>query len=74
MRLGAADPRSERSAPEQNTVPAPVSTTTRTARSSAASPSAVASSSSRRDESALRFDGESSVTVRTPSASSTPTS
>ena len=74
MRLGAAVPRSERSAPEQNTVPAPVSTTTRTAGSSADCRSAAASSSSRRDERALRFEGESSVTVRTPSLSCAPSS
>ena len=37
MRLGAAAPRSERSAPEQNTVPDPVSTTARTSGSLVAS-------------------------------------
>ena len=43
MRLGAAVPRSDRSAPEQNTVPAPVSTTARTSGSSVASRNACSS-------------------------------
>ena len=43
MRLGAAAPRSERSAPEQNTVPVPVSTTARTSGSLVASRNACSS-------------------------------
>ncbi len=66
MRFGAARPRSDRSAPEQNTVPAPVSTTTRTSGSRVASRNAWSSSSRSRADSALRFSGESSVRVRTP--------
>ena len=66
MRLGAAAPRSERSAPEQNTVPVAVSTTARTSGSLVASRNARSNSSSRRDDSALRLDGESSVMVRMP--------
>ena len=73
MRVGAPDPRSERSAPEQKTVPAPVSTTARTSASVVASRNACASSSSNRDDNALRLAGESSVMVRTPSPCCTPT-
>ena len=74
MRLGAAAPRSDRSAPEQNTVPAPVSTTARTSESAGCvtqrlfqlRPTTGA-------ESALRLAGESRVRVRTPSRCCTPT-
>ena len=67
MRLGAAAPRSDRSAPEQNTVPAPVRTTARTSGSLVASRNACSSCASRLAESALRLAGESSVNVRMPS-------
>src|SRR3712207_1902401 len=52
-----------RSAPEQNTGPAPVSTTTRTPSSASAPASAACSCSTSARESALRLRGESSVTT-----------
>ena len=73
MRLGAAAPRSDRSAPEQNTVPAPVSTTARTSASLVASRNASSNCANKRAERALRLAGESSVRVRTPSRCCTPT-
>ena len=57
IRLGAPEPRSDRSAPEQKTVPAPVRTTARTSASAVASRNAWASWSSSRVERALRLDG-----------------
>ena len=57
MRLGAATPRSERSAPEQNTGPVPVSTMALTSGSVVASRNARSSSSRRRVDSALRLAG-----------------
>ena len=73
IRLGAAAPRSDRSAPEQNTVPVPVSTTARTSGSPVASRNAGSSCAKRRSESALRLAGESSVSVRIPTSCRTPT-
>ena len=73
IRFGAAPPRSARSAPEQNTVPAPVSTMARTSSSPVASRNARSSSSSNCADKALRLCGESSVSVRTPSLWCTPT-
>ncbi len=73
MRFGAAAPRSDRSAPEQKTVPVPESTMARTSMSPVASRNASSSSPSRREESALRLCGESSVRVRMPSRCSTAT-
>ena len=57
--------RSCRSAPEQNTVPAPVNTTARTPGSACTARRAAPSSASSRTERALRFRGESRVTVTT---------
>ena len=73
MRLGAAVPRSDRSAPEQNTVPVPVSTTARTSGSPVASRNACSSCANSAADSALRLAGESSVSVRIPSSCCTPT-
>jgi hypothetical protein len=58
-------PAAARSAPEQNTRPACVSTTARTPRSAPASPSRADSSATSWADSALRLCGESSVTVAT---------
>ena len=73
MRLGAAAPLSDRSAPEQNTFPAPVRTTARTSGARVASRNACSSCASRLADRALRLPGESSVNVRMPSWCCTPT-
>ena len=74
IRFGAAEPRSARSAPEQNTEPAPVSTMARTSTSATAPHSAAANSSSMADESAFRLCGESRTSVQMPWSCSTLTS
>ena len=66
--VGGARAALGQSAPEQKTVPVPVSTTARTSASVVASRNACASCSRSRVERALRFEGESSVRVRMPSS------
>jgi hypothetical protein len=74
MREAPVRSRSFRSAPEQKTLPVPVTTMARTTRSVVASRNPSASSASRREESAFRLCGESSVSVHTAPSRSTWTS